>query len=127
MKKHLRALALGLTLAVCIGSSTAALAEAPAAQPADKTPKQITELTGSAASARTSWAFATQHGSAYRFAACPTRTPADESGAQPAEGAVAVLRLYTTYHPKDKRWSTSTAMSFWASAASPMPGWKWAA
>ena len=51
MKKHLRALALGLTLAVCIGSSTAALAEAPAAQP--------------------------------------------------AEGAVAVLRLYTTYHPKD--------------------------
>lgn len=101
MKKHLRALALGLTLAVCIGSSTAAPAEAPAAQPADKTPKQITELTGSAASARTSWAFAAQHGSAYRFAACPTRTPADESGAQPAEGAVAVLRLYTTYHPKD--------------------------
>lgn len=78
-----------------------AYADAPAAIPANKESEPVTELSGTAATLRTSKAMVSNICTPYRFAPSATKTPADLAGAAPAEGAVAVLQLYTTYHPKD--------------------------
>ena len=101
MKKHLRALLFGLTLAVCIFGSTAALAESPAAIPADKTPRVINELSGNAAFLRNVKAMLTEFSTPFCVAPAKTKSPADPVGAAPAEDAVAVLQLCTTFHPTD--------------------------
>lgn len=93
-----------LTACILLGglcALPASAADVPAAVPADHEPRTIHELTGRAASIRTSKAMVTKFCTPYLYAPSAVRTPADQSGAEPAEGAVAVLRVYTTYHPKD--------------------------
>ena len=102
MKKLSRLLlALGLLLCLACGSLSAYAEEAPAALPTAKEPRTLTPRTGIETSLWKARAFLTQHGTAYRFAPCAVQTPADAAGAAPAEDAVAVLRLYTTYEEKD--------------------------
>lgn len=98
--KKLSRLLLVLGLALCI-SLTAYAEDAPAAQPTAKEPRTLTARTGTETSLWNAYAFLAQHGTAYRFAPCAVQTPADAAGSAPAEDAVAVLRLYTTYVEKD--------------------------
>lgn len=98
--KKLSRLLLALGLMLCIGL-TAYAEDAPAAQPTAKEPRTLTTRTGTETSLWNAYAFLAQHGTAYRFAPCAVQTPADAAGAAPAEDAVAVLRLYTTYVEKD--------------------------
>lgn len=63
--------------------------------------RTLTARTGTETSLWNAYAFLAQHGTAYRFAPCAVQTPADAAGTAPAEDAVAVLRLYTTYVEKD--------------------------
>jgi len=98
--KKLSRLLLALGLALCI-SLTAYAEDAPAAQPTAKEPRTLTARTGTETSLWNAYAFLAQHGTAYRFAPCAVQTPADAAGTAPAEDAVAVLRLYTTYVEKD--------------------------
>ena len=98
--KKLSRLLLVLGLALCI-SLTAYAEDAPAAQPTAKEPRTLTARTGTETSLWNAYAFLAQHGTAYRFAPCAVQTPADAAGTAPAEDAVAVLRLYTTYVEKD--------------------------
>lgn len=99
MKKLFRLL-LALGLMLCI-SLTAYAEDAPAAQPTAKEPRTLTARTGIENTMWKAYAFLAQHGTAYRFAPCAVQTPADAAGAAPAEDAVAVLRLYTTYEEND--------------------------
>ena len=101
--KNVSRLLLSLGLVVCIACSSlaASAAEVPAAVPAVKEDKVVTELSGSAATSRTQKAMLTNFCTPYCYKPASTRTPADLSGAEPDEGAVAVLQLFTTYHPKD--------------------------
>ena len=98
--KKLSRLLLVLGLMLCI-SLTAYAEDAPAAQPTAKEPRTLTARTGTETSLWNAYAFLAQHGTAYRFAPCAVQTPADAAGTAPAEDAVAVLRLYTTYVEKD--------------------------
>lgn len=99
MKKLFRLL-LALGLMLCI-SLTAYAEDAPAAQPTAKEPRTLTARTGIENTMWKAYAFLAQHGTAYHFAPCAVQTPADAAGAAPAEDAVAVLRLYTTYEEND--------------------------
>lgn len=99
MKKLFRLL-LALGLMLCI-SLTAYAEDAPAAQPTAKEPRTLTARTGIENTMWKAYAFLAQHGTAYRFAPCAVQTPADAAGVAPAEDAVAVLRLYTTYEEND--------------------------
>lgn len=99
MKKLFRLL-LALGLMLCI-SLTAYAEDAPAAQPTAKEPRTLTARTGIENTMWKAYAFLAQHGTAYRFDPCAVQTPADAAGAAPAEDAVAVLRLYTTYEEND--------------------------
>ena len=92
---------LGLVLCVACSSLAASAAEVPAAVPAAKEDKVVTELSGSAATSRTTKAMLTNFCTPYLYKSASVKSPADQAGAEPAEGAVAVLQLYTTYHPKD--------------------------
>ena len=107
MKKQLRALVFSLTLAVCIFGSTAAFAEAPAAQPADKLPRDVTEVTGTEATLRNVKAVLTQYGSAFKITPCAVQPPADEVGAASPEGTVAVLQLCANYRDSSSVVNTS--------------------
>ncbi len=99
MKKLFRLL-LALGLMLCI-SLTAYAEDAPAAQPTAKEPRTLTARTGIENTMWKAYAFLAQHGTAYRFDPCAVQTPADAAGAAPAEDAVAVLRLYTSYEEND--------------------------
>lgn len=94
MKKTLRTLfaVLALTLCLCL---PAFAQEAKPAQPAAKEDKTVTDLTGFADFMRNSVGFTTNFGGPYRFTAADHRSPAQAYGADPAEGAVAVLRLFS--------------------------------
>lgn len=94
MKKTLRTLfaVLALTLCLCL---PAFAQEAKPAQPAAKEDKTVTDLTGFADFMRDSVGFTTNFGGPYRFTAADHRSPAQAYGADPAEGAVAVLRLFS--------------------------------
>lgn len=102
MKKLSRLLlTLSLVLCVACGSLSAHAKDAPAAQPTAREPRTLTARTGIENTMWKVYAFLAQHGTAYRFAPCAVQTPADAAGAAPAEDAVAVLRLYTTYEEND--------------------------
>lgn len=96
MKKRIRTLsALLLTLCLCSGVLAYAKEPPPHAVPAPKNPKTVTDLTGFDLWLRDSKGFTTNFGGPYRFRQAEHKSPADVYGAAPAEGSVAVLRLYT--------------------------------
>ena len=94
MKKMLRTLfaVLALTLCLCL---PAFAQEAKPAQPAAKEDKTVTDLTGRDAFLRDVKGFTTNFGGPYVFEQASRKSPADIYGAAPAEGSVAVLRIYT--------------------------------
>ena len=94
MKKTLRTLfvVLALTLCLCL---PAFAQEAKPAQPAAKEDKTVTDLTGRDAFLRDVKGFTTNFGGPYVFEQASRKSPADIYGAAPAEGSVAVLRIYT--------------------------------
>lgn len=102
MKKFARALC-SLLLVVCLCGGIPAYAQdaAPAAIPADHSPRTVVRVVGKEALRRNVKAFLTNYGSPYRFAPAQTRTAADPAGAAPAADSVAVLRIYVTYPYKD--------------------------
>lgn len=91
MKKMLRTLfaVLALTLCLCLP------AFAQEAKPAAKEDKTVTDLTGRDAFLRDVKGFTTNFGGPYVFEQASRKSPADIYGAAPAEGSVAVLRIYT--------------------------------
>ena len=94
MKKHLRALAVGLTRVVCVCGSTAALAEAPAATPAPKDDRVITDVSPLEDQIRNIIGFTTSIGGPYDFEEADHKSAVQAYDAAPAEGAVALLRIY---------------------------------
>ena len=93
MKKQIFRILSVLVLLACL--SLPAYAQEPkAAQPAAKEDKVVTDLTGSADLIRNFIGFTTNFGGPYNFAQADHKSPAQAYGAAPAEGAVAVLRLF---------------------------------
>ena len=93
MKKLFRALSLCLTLALCVSGSTAALAEAPAATPAPQDERVITDVSPLEDQIRNIVGFTTSTGGPYDFEQADHRSAVQAYGAEPAEGAVALLRI----------------------------------
>jgi len=94
MKKLFRALSLCLTLALCVFCSTAALAEAPAATPAPQDERVITDVSPLEDQIRNIVGFTTSTGGPYDFEQADHKSAVQAYGAEPAEGAVALLRIY---------------------------------
>lgn len=94
MKKLFRALSLCLTLALCVSGSTAALAEAPAATPAPQDERVITDVSPLEDQIRNIVGFTTSTGGPYDFEQADHKSAVQAYGAEPAEGAVALLRVY---------------------------------
>lgn len=92
-KQFFRVLSICLLL-VCLCALPAYAQEPKAAQPAAKEDKVVTDLTGSADLMRNFVAFTTNLGGPYNFAQAEHKAPAQAFGAEPAESAVAVLRLF---------------------------------
>lgn len=94
MKKAIRTLCslLALTLCLCLP----AFAQEPkAAQPAVKEDKVVEDVTGFEDFLRNSIGFTTNFGGPYDFVQADHLSPAQAYGDAPAEGAAAVLRLYS--------------------------------
>ena len=91
MKKLFRALSLCLTLALCVFGSTAALAEAPAATPAPQDERVITDVSPLEDQIRNIVGFTTSTGGPYDFEQADHKSAVQAYGAEPAEGAVALL------------------------------------
>lgn len=94
MKKLFRVLSLCLTLALCVSGSTAALAEAPAATPAPQDERVITDVSPLEDQIRNIVGFTTSTGGPYDFEQADHKSAVQAYGAEPAEGAVAQLRIY---------------------------------
>lgn len=94
MKKQIRTLCAALALTACLCLPTFAQEGKPA-QPAPKEDKVVTELSGNAALWRDIKGFTTSIGSPYWCTQASHKSPADVYGADPAEGSVALLRIYT--------------------------------
>ena len=94
MKKALRTLCAALVLTVCL-CLPAFAQEAKPAEPSAKEDKTVTDLTGRDAFLRDVKGFTTNFGGPYVFEQASRKSPADIYGAAPAEGSVAVLRIYT--------------------------------
>lgn len=94
MKKLFRALSLCLTLALCVSGSTAALAESPAATPAPQDERVITDVSPLEDQIRNIVGFTTSTGGPYDFEQADHKSAVQAYGAEPAEGAVALLRIY---------------------------------
>ena len=108
MKKLYRALSLCLTLALCVFCSTAALAEAPAATPAPQDERVITDVSPLEDQIRNIVGFTTSTGGPYDFEQADHKSAVQAYGAEPAEGAVALLRIAPdtemTFSPRGNRW-----------------------
>ena len=94
MKKVFCTLCAAVALAACL-CLPAFAQEAMPAQPAAKEDKVVTDLTGRDAFLRDVKGFTTNFGGPYVFEQASRKSPADIYGAAPAEGSVAVLRIYT--------------------------------
>jgi hypothetical protein len=81
-------------LLACLCALPAYAQEPKAAQPAAKEDKVVTDITGSADLMRNVVGFTTNFGGPYHFAQADHKSPAQAYGDAPAEGAVAVLRLF---------------------------------
>ena len=93
MKKAFRTLCAALTLAACL--CLPAFAQEPAATPAAKEDKTIVDASPFEDQMRNIIGFTTNFGGPYRFEQAEHKSPAQAYGEEPAEGAVALLRLYT--------------------------------
>lgn len=94
MRKGIRIIC-SLLATVCL-CGMVAFAQEPGtpAVPASKEPKEVTDLTGTAAFLRNVKAFTTNFGGPYRFAEAEHKSPAQVYGDAPAEDAVALLYVY---------------------------------
>ena len=126
MKKHLRALAAGLTLAVCVCGSTAALAEAPAATPAPKDDRVITDVSPLEDQIRNIIGFTTSIGGPYDFEEADHKSAVQAYDAAPAEGAVALLRIYARAEDRGDASINSSGHAF-ICGTSPTTTLRWAA
>ena len=112
MKKLFRALSLCLTLALCVSGSTAALAEAPAATPAPQDERVITDVSPLEDQIRNIVGFTTSTGGPYDFEQADHRSAVQAYGAEPAEGAVALLRIYARAEDRGDASINSSGHSF---------------
>ena len=112
MKKQFRALSLCLTLALCVFGSTAALAEAPAATPAPQDQRVITDVSPLEDQIRNIVGFTTSTGGPYDFEQADHRSAVQAYGAKPAEGAVALLRIYARAEDRGDASINSSGHSF---------------
>ena len=112
MKKQFRALSLCLTLALCVFGSTAALAEAPAATPAPQDQRVITDVSPLEDQIRNIVGFTTSTGGPYDFEQADHRSAVQAYGAEPAEGAVALLRIYARAEDRGDASINSSGHSF---------------
>lgn len=112
MKKLFRALSLCLTLALCVFGSTAALAEAPAATPAPQDERVITDVSPLEDQIRNIVGFTTSTGGPYDFEQADHKSAVQAYGAEPAEGAVALLRIYARAEDRGDASINSSGHSF---------------
>lgn len=112
MKKLFRALSLCLTLALCVSGSTAALAEAPAATPAPQDERVITDVSPLEDQIRNIVGFTTSTGGPYDFEQADHKSAVQAYGAEPAEGAVALLRVYARAEDRGDASINSSGHSF---------------
>lgn len=112
MKKLFRALSLCLTLALCVSGSTAALAEAPAATPAPQDERVITDVSPLEDQIRNIVGFTTSTGGPYDFEQADHKSAVQAYGAEPAEGAVAQLRIYARAEDQGDASINSSGHSF---------------
>lgn len=112
MKKLFRALSLCLTLALCVFGSTAALAEAPAATPAPQDQRVITDVSPLEDQIRNIVGFTTSTGGPYDFEQADHKSAVQAYGAEPAEGAVALLRIYARAEDRGDASINSSGHSF---------------
>ena len=112
MKKLFRALSLCLTLALCVFCSTAALAEAPAATPAPQDERVITDVSPLEDQIRNIVGFTTSTGGPYDFEQADHKSAVQAYGAEPAEGAVALLRIYARAEDRGDASINSSGHSF---------------
>lgn len=112
MKKLFRTLSLCLTLALCVSGSTAALAEAPAATPAPQDERVITDVSPLEDQIRNIVGFTTSTGGPYDFEQADHRSAVQAYGAEPAEGAVALLRVYARAEDQGDASINSSGHSF---------------
>lgn len=112
MKKQFHALSLCLTLALCVFGSTAALAEAPAATPAPQDQRVITDVSPLEDQIRNIVGFTTSTGGPYDFEQADHRSAVQAYGAEPAEGAVAQLRIYARAEDQGDASINSSGHSF---------------
>ena len=112
MKKLFRALSLCLTLALCVFGSTAALAEAPAATPAPQDERVITDVSPLEDQIRNIVGFTTSTGGPYDFEQADHKSAVQAYGAEPAEGAVALLRVYARAEDRGDASINSSGHSF---------------
>ena len=112
MKKQFRALSLCLTLALCVFGSIAALAEAPAATPAPQDQRVITDVSPLEDQIRNIVGFTTSTGGPYDFEQADHRSAVQAYGAEPAEGAVALLRIYARAEDRGDASINSSGHSF---------------
>lgn len=112
MKKLSRALSLCLTLALCVSGSTAALAEAPAATPAPQDERVITDVSPLEDQIRNIVGFTTSTGGPYDFEQADHKSAVQAYGAEPAEGAVALLRVYARAEDRGDASINSSGHSF---------------
>ena len=94
MKKQFFCILSCCVLLTCLCALPAYAQEPKAAQPAAKEDKVVTDITGSADLMRNVVGFTTNFGGPYHFAQADHKSPAQAYGDAPAEGAVAVLRLF---------------------------------
>lgn len=94
MKKQFFRILSCCVLLACLCALPAYAQEPKAAQPAAKEDKVVTDVTGSADLMRNVVGFTTNFGGPYHFAQADHKSPAQAYGDAPAEGAVAVLRLF---------------------------------
>jgi hypothetical protein len=94
MKKQFFRILSCCVLLACLCALPAYAQEPKAAQPAAKEDKVVTDITGSADLMRNVVGFTTNFGGPYHFAQADHKSPAQAYGDAPAEGAVAVLRLF---------------------------------
>ena len=112
MKKLFRTLSLCLTLALCVSGSTAALAEAPAATPAPQDEHVITDVSPLEDQIRNIVGFTTSTGGPYDFEQADHRSAVQAYGAEPAEDAVALLRVYARAEDRGDASINSSGHSF---------------
>ena len=108
MKKLFRALSLCLTLALCVSGSTAA----PAATPAPQDERVITDVSPLEDQIRNIVGFTTSTGGPYDFEQADHRSAVQAYGAEPAEGAVALLRIYARAEDRGDASINSSGHSF---------------